>query len=162
MICSSDFDVGSSPRMRGARYLCRLCDYSVGIIPADAGSTQVRRSPWTKRRDHPRGCGEHRRFSDPAWAVRGSSPRMRGALQAQGAGKKIGRIIPADAGSTNGRMPRICRLGDHPRGCGEHISTPTVTLDVTGSSPRMRGARSLHTSQSQIRGIIPADAGSTP
>ena len=71
---------GSSPRMRGAQLAC--CKYLsvTGIIPADAGSTPcwaARSRPCT---DHPRGCGEHRKYPELTALVSGSSPRMRGAL----------------------------------------------------------------------------------
>ena len=50
-------------------------------------------------------------------------------------------IIPADAGST--LAPRQYLLGqqDHPRGCGEHGYGRSLNRPVSGSSPRMRGAR---------------------
>ena len=50
---------------------------------------------------------------------------------------------------------------DHPRGCGEHHSPGSMAEDVTGSSPRMRGAPVDSLESSPRRGIIPADAGST-
>ena len=52
-----------------------------------------------------------------------------------------GRIIPADAGSTNEAISFLGISKDHPRGCGEH-----------GLGQRMAD---------QETGIIPADAGST-
>ena len=45
--------------MRGARSFAAENWNMPGIIPADAGSTLVRRSDVPKCRDHPRGCGEH-------------------------------------------------------------------------------------------------------
>ena len=70
------------------------------IIPADAGST----IPGYRRLgilgDHPRGCGEHFRWSGQITCPLGSSPRMRGARSAFFIQTKQGRIIPADAGST--------------------------------------------------------------
>ena len=52
--------------------------------------------------------------------VRGSSPRMRGALGVSGRSPDRGRIIPADAGSTHHGGTAFGRAEDHPRGCGEH------------------------------------------
>ena len=71
------------------------------------------------------------------------------------------RIIPADAGSTD-----ICNAyrdgeEDHPRGCGEHLSEMPARLINTGSSPRMRGARSCRVRLRSGARIIPADARST-
>ena len=92
----------------------------LGIIPADAGSTPFPHQEARQTRDHPRGCGEHESPDTHRPGSIGSSPRMRGAPQAQGAGKKIGRIIPADAGSTVLFILILHVVGDHPRGCGEH------------------------------------------
>ena len=50
---------GSSPRMRGALTILIIPQNSVGIIPADAGSTTFTRLVSSPDRDHPRGCGEH-------------------------------------------------------------------------------------------------------
>ena len=52
-------------------------------------------------------------------------------------------IIPADAGSTCRRSCRTVLIRDHPRGCGEHITDSDGEMDLTGSSPRMRGALRL-------------------
>ena len=51
----------------------------VGIIPADAGSTNLRRYPYCHDVDHPRGCGEHDFITPHSLRRTGSSPRMRGA-----------------------------------------------------------------------------------
>ena len=111
------------------------------IIPADAGST-ISRFTWTGLpEDHPRGCGEHRSLN-----------RRLGLVM---------WIIPADAGSTPSKRYRLSPRWDHPRGCGEHAGLQGPGCQGRGSSPRMRGARSLCDSVSRDTRIIPADAGST-
>ena len=50
---------GSSPHVRGARFILRLPADCLGIIPACAGSTLPDASGMTGRGDHPRMCGEH-------------------------------------------------------------------------------------------------------
>ena len=115
---------GSSPRMRGAPPGDSGGVQHVRIIPADAGSTQLPARRGCCRRDHPRGCGEHIYRSLRYCSHEGSSPRMRGAHPRLLTGWQRQGIIPADAGSTSSRMPRICRWGDHPRGCGEHKRGP--------------------------------------
>ena len=45
--------------MRGALVLALIAGLALGIIPADAGSTQVRTILVADDEDHPRGCGEH-------------------------------------------------------------------------------------------------------
>ncbi len=161
---------GSSPRMRGApqRIPDRLDGH--GIIPADAGSTGKALAPEGASRDHPRGCGEHGHLAYDAARQMGSSPRMRGAHGDDVLHGPFRGIIPADAGSTRGRADagstrgrRSTRSlpGDHPRGCGEHSPVLINGPTVSGSSPRMRGARRSPCRAVSREGIIPADAGST-
>ena len=73
---------GSSPRMRGTRpeALRRLA--VPRFIPAHAGNTMRFPSSDTMPPVHPRACGEHRSPSTSRFCGRGSSPRMRGTLQA--------------------------------------------------------------------------------
>ena len=86
---------------------------------------------------------------------------MRGAPGQHAACGFVGRIIPADAGSTTS-IPRIILITrDHPRGCGEHDGMDSDTAIEAGSSPRMRGALHVRMIQTSLSGIIPADAGST-
>ena len=69
---------GSSPRMRGTQRIQCLIELGERIIPADAGNTRLQGWGPPSRRDHPRGCGEHRCWTAPLLRSRGSSPRMRG------------------------------------------------------------------------------------
>ena len=167
--------------MRGARRLHMDERVSVGIIPADAGSTRGRGRSLKRSEDHPRGCGEHCPDdtvplhwgrSSPRMrgalaelrglgGLQGSSPRMRGALSGAITYATLGRIIPADAGSTGSPSHRTGRAWDHPRGCGEHGCVPEPIRQPSGSSPRMRGARVFRRRDIGGVGIIPADAGST-
>ena len=70
-------------------------------------------------------------------------------------------IIPADAGNTLCSCHRLAERRDHPRGCGEHIAARLMFQGETGSSPRMRGTRSLSATPIRANRIIPADAGNT-
>ena len=114
--------VGSSPHVRGAPYSKNEDSGEWGIIPACAGSTPVGGPSALQQPDHPRMCGEHH-FPDKQYvSLMGSSPHVRGAQ-----GRVLGRsdsvgIIPACAGSTGTTSPRMARLADHPRMCGEHCS----------------------------------------
>ena len=147
--------------MRGARPACRSAGFPPGIIPADAGSTEVHREATGDSTDHPRECGEHGSNEMSFFLRTGSSPRMRGALfRVCLINLRIG-IIPADAGSTlqpalRGPVPQ-----DHPRGCGEHMPRSRMWSVTSGSSPRMRGAHRVPPRRFGRIGIIPADAGST-
>ena len=152
---------GSSPRMRGAHYhRLRTSDPS-GIIPADAGSTARRGRLRAYDADHPRGCGEHDGQQRFPRQPQGSSPRMRGAHRCGSSAYACHRIIPADAGSTNGIELQPEHARDHPRGCGEHRQESPLYKTRTGSSPRMRGALTLCVPLGTRTRIIPADAGST-
>ena len=92
----------------------------------------------------------------------GSSPRMRGAPRHGVFAGMRSRIIPADAGSTAVCAGYLGQGGDHPRGCGEHLSCGKNVYPTMGSSPRMRGAPRLNGIRAPYVRIIPADAGSTP
>ena len=70
---------GSSPRMRGAPSRQQHEPRIVRIIPADAGSTVTLIFFSIVWQDHPRGCGEHKRYKARGNTPTGSSPRMRGA-----------------------------------------------------------------------------------
>ena len=132
---------GSSPRMRGAHGRHQEPPGLGGIIPAYAGSTFLASQDTHQEGDHPRVCGEHNSHNSLHSSIRGSSPRMRGAL-----GNAIGitcwkRIIPAYAGSTS-------------------IHHDPYLL-FRGSSPRMRGALGAYITAYARGRIIPAYAGST-
>ena len=147
--------------MRGAHTGRLRTDGRQGIIPADAGSTRQLSEAFSSRQDHPCGCGEHAYAQSLIVQGEGSSLRMRGAHGA-GAGDLLpGRIIPADAGSTIDRHPHTEAGTDHPCGCGEHLLSCVRSFCNRGSSLRMRGAPAQAAHDVMIKGIIPADAGST-
>ena len=70
-------------------------------------------------------------------------------------------IIPAYAGSTTPLNPFRLAVPDHPRICGEHRSSRPSRMRFQGSSPHMRGARSVSCQVIRDARIIPAYAGST-
>ena len=131
------------------------------IIPADAGNTPPNQSTSLLGWDHPRGCGEHPPDFVQKSRSRGSSPRMRGTHCLLGVHDVQVGIIPADAGNTSTQCPPCHGSPDHPRGCGEHFLPGSVGRRPWGSSPRMRGTRSLTTRPTTENRIIPADAGNT-
>ena len=160
--CISDAKrAGSSPHTRGARDCRRRRGTGAGIIPAYAGSTPSASPPPAPRRDHPRIRGEHILMTPPSTGLSGSSPHTRGA---QGLGEicdKLGRIIPAYAGSTGWPKHHIQPHPDHPRIRGEHVDGVCHRFPDGGSSPHTRGARDLVGVAGINSGIIPAYAGST-
>ena len=90
----------------------------------------------------------------------GSSPRVRGADPLALVCVPQDGIIPACAGSSRCSPPRASCWGDHPRACGEQAVSDEADRDVTGSSPRVRGAAVKRPQQRREGGIIPARAGS--
>ena len=70
---------GSSPRVRGSLKPTLSSAPVPGIIPAGAGLTRPCHSPRTATRDHPRGCGAHRKRITIHLNPLGSSPRVRGS-----------------------------------------------------------------------------------
>ena len=94
-------------------------------------------------------------------AIRGSSPRMRGAQVQGGIALVATGIIPAYAGSTTDSNGSMRRSTDHPRVCGEHPCGYLLLMSLAGSSPRMRGAPALSGLGRDQSRIIPAYAGST-
>ena len=153
--------MGSSPRMRGALNQPADCPADAGIIPAYAGSTRKHPRRRFRVRDHPRVCGEHVLAEQIGGFNLGSSPRMRGARDADRGGLGGRGIIPAYAGSTIWAARRRATSRDHPRVCGEHHVKRRRPCPRAGSSPRMRGALGKGNILRLQRGIIPAYAGST-
>ena len=73
---------GSSPRMRGKLRCFCFCELGYRLIPAHAGKTIVYRVSVIFHWAHPRACGENVFHSPNARSISGSSPRMRGKLNA--------------------------------------------------------------------------------
>ena len=91
---------GSSPRVRGKLKHSLVIFPERGLIPACAGNTSF--TVWTRwnRRAHPRVCGENVLKIVDGNAYAGSSPRVRGKLEAVAdVSTEIG-LIPACAGKT--------------------------------------------------------------
>ena len=153
--------LGSSPRMRGklpAREIRRLPG---GLIPAHAGKTRASVLLICSARAHPRACGENAAGPTRSFAVKGSSPRMRGKLPPSSAAAGYAGLIPAHAGKTPSPYPRWSTRRAHPRACGENTTRTNARGQGKGSSPRMRGKREHFDHDAARRGLIPAHAGKT-
>ena len=86
---------------------------------------------------------------------------MRGSLAESLLNLLMLGIIPAHAGLTYPRGLLAQSVGDHPRACGAHFENGQHTMDLTGSSPRMRGSPHSSIVFDDAEGIIPAHAGLT-
>ena len=152
---------GSSPHVRGAQLFGGKQVGGTGIIPACAGSTLSGCRLSRYSRDHPRMCGEHFSGHDKESCKWGSSPHVRGAPRPRLRRANVLGIIPACAGSTGTYSRTMRQYRDHPRMCGEHPSTMSMTRKQPGSSPHVRGAPRDEAHSLIESGIIPACAGST-
>ena len=153
---------GSPPRMRGKGDDTIQTDSDRGITPAYAGKSTISDFLTTGTRDHPRVCGEKvlLPFSNPE--RKGSPPRMRGKAFFSGTGIFSPGITPAYAGKSPGAAFRVIIPKDHPRVCGEKLSSWNFVLDIMGSPPRMRGKASGCQRAKLDTGITPAYAGKSP
>ena len=76
-------------------------------------------------RDHPRLCGEKGKFTGKVFVHGGSPPPMRGKVTGYSATDSRLRITPAYAGKSFKPNISIRKIWDHPRLCGEKLSTVT-------------------------------------
>ena len=99
---------GSSPRVRGSLLTLLAFRLAVWIIPAGARLTEEGQGRARQARDHPRGCGAHRRGLTGVLLRSGSSPRVRGSRAATKRAEPAQGIIPAGAGLTRrNRLPSV-------------------------------------------------------
>ena len=152
---------GSSPRMRGTHVGMLTERRLIRIIPAHAGNSSPRHDHRSRHTDHPRACGELTGHPIGGVLRTGSSPRMRGTQAEMGIEIGDRRIIPAHAGNSSSRRGSSPIHPDHPRACGELHGMPLAPIDVSGSSPRMRGTHSQKAVIQAVRRIIPAHAGNS-
>ena len=147
--------------MRGSLSSFDTARWRGGIIPAGAGLTQSISIGYTKRGDHPRGCGAHIQTRTIAMTPMGSSPRVRGSLLPRRFAAASTGIIPAGAGLTTPSKVNPLAFRDHPRGCGAHRLIHDYFSSSEGSSPRVRGSQVGRQRFDLRTGIIPAGAGLT-
>ena len=131
------------------------------LIPARAGSTCGQSWSAIRPPAHPRTCGEHTSAKSCKAFHQGSSPHVRGAPPIARQNLAVCRLIPARAGSTASHIARLPRRTAHPRTCGEHLRAASVASGHQGSSPHVRGARTLSGPMRTSLRLIPARAGST-
>ena len=91
----------------------------------------------------------------------GTSPRMRGKPIPPHALNVSSRNIPAYAGKTLLSWLVSILNAEHPRVCGENVTTWLCSSVAAGTSPRMRGKLAVRCSRSCTGRNIPAYAGKT-
>ena len=137
----SQFENGTSPRMRG-----KLCgvpppETKMRNIPAYAGKTPASVPAKHTPAEHPRVCGENDQPRARFRKESGTSPRMRGKRNPHA-------------------IPRL-RMPEHPRVCGENGHEHLLGVNEGGTSPRMRGKRHHNPLPLPPQRNIPAYAGKT-
>ena len=130
-----------------------------GITPAYAGKSTIMRDDSTKNRDHPRVCGEKRKFILRTFSRLGSPPRMRGKGSVYGDSLKGAGITPAYAGKRPCMIMATTPAKDHPRVCGEKLLLALRSVAEEGSPPRMRGKVDSFKAETKDDRITPAYAG---
>ena len=129
---------GSPPRMRETHCSPSISKCRCRITPAYAGNTILLHQFLHKFKDHPRVCGKHFLKRSLTLPSLGSPPRMRETLAARMISRSRMRITPAYAGNTIYQIFKVCKIRDHPRVCGKHLTTFTKSRTAKGSPPRMR------------------------
>ena len=147
--------------MQGAGSHYDMGGRKVGIIPAHAGSRNVRAMMISRFKDHPRACREQPRVGELELDPEGSSPRMQGAARRSRIADTSTGIIPAHAGSSRSGSEAPPIPADHPRACREQRDLPGDPPSFGGSSPRMQGAVRGPSAAPRRPRIIPAHAGSS-
>ena len=147
--------------MRGKRIYCQISSVRSRITPAGAGKTRSRRRGQVGAWDHPRRCGENMRGNCRYTRKTGSPPQVRGKRFVKRFPQKHPGITPAGAGKTI--LCRRVTVGyeDHPRRCGENMSSIDVPILFAGSPPQVRGKRPFCGLDTRFLGITPAGAGKT-
>ena len=113
---------GSSPRLRGTRFIEPVNDHRPRFIPASAGNTPCTSGSGNIVTVHPRVCGEHVQSVKFPSSSNGSSPRLRGTPEYRLTDMDNDRFIPASAGNTPSSSFRDRAAPVHPRVCGEHAA----------------------------------------
>ena len=145
--------------MRGKGWKDTRNSKPVRITPAYAGKSAGGCSGCCSCRDHPRVCGEKNRTGSDPSRSQGSPPRMRGKDSSHMVKVVRFGITPAYAGKRKPANTGTTSTRDHPRVCGEKLTTFDAGKLIPGSPPRMRG-KDIDFGFGACRyGITPAYAG---
>ena len=145
--------------MRGKELAVGVIRQHGGITPAHAGKRACTTTGTTRRKDHPRVCGEKTWLQLYAIARQGSPPHVRGKGAPGNVSGAHNGITPACAGKSYISGHHFCTLQDHPRMCGEKAGTVASIDAKVGSPPHVRGKVCMATGLRVSDGITPACAG---
>ena len=129
---------GSPPLARGVPIISVALFAGRRITPACAGSTLYHLFSFSFSKDHPRLRGEYSLTMLQKETIIGSPPLARGVLRKMLKERKLSRITPACAGSTNFICHPVSPFRDHPRLRGEY-RWYSRRQAVRQDHPRLRG-----------------------
>ena len=129
------------------------------VSPAYAGKSPAAAYACPGTQDHPRVCGEKLYTPCVIAPSVGSPPRMRGKGYDVVSRLCRVRITPACAGKRDKTGWTTTCPRDHPRMCGEKVSSTSPMKCLKGSPPRMRGKVLGASKGCDGVGITPACAG---
>ena len=150
---------GSPPRVRGKDLEFFRDIKVVRITPACAGKRRYKRLCSAPLGDHPRVCGEKASAAVNRKQITGSPPRVRGKERCPCKSMCRQRITPACAGKSTRRYVTTSSGKDHPRVCGEKVSSLERGIAIQGSPPRVRGKVRSVIKLPHTKRITPACAG---
>ena len=130
-----------------------------GITPAYAGKRKRNPNGMLQLKDHPRLCGEKLVTSGNSGMGIGSPPPMRGKAVCTRFFQLGDGITPAYAGKRPFRGAILPECQDHPRLCGEKLTSSKIYGINSGSPPPMRGKGNGSESRKTCSRITPAYAG---
>ena len=148
--------------MRGKVSTTKSQSTEAGITPAYAGKSTIACDLFFDGQDHPRLCGEKFVGEMLRKIVEGSPPPMRGKGDCERVHLDWFRITPAYAGKSTLCQKVNCRVGDHPRLCGEKGKYHALYFVTKGSPPPMRGKVGYAVVGNGGYRITPAYAGKSP
>ena len=145
--------------MRGKVTNNAVCWQLFRITPAYAGKSGGNVMSQMAYTDHPRLCGEKLESDAILGENAGSPPPMRGKVLFDTDAAYGVRITPAYAGKSSTIITSFLLHQDHPRLCGEKISSLSSNCSAAGSPPPMRGKENQQTNIFLGHRITPAYAG---
>ena len=151
--------VGSSPRVWGQvnRFLQK--GEKFGIIPTRMGTSRCRRRYGHTCEDHPHAYGDKQTGNFDVPVIQGSSPRVWGQVSLSTSLMQKIRIIPTRMGTSLNELIRTLDTFNHPHAYGDKPLCLSLSLIISGSSPRVWGQASARGTQEKSERIIPTRMG---
>ena len=150
---------GSPPHVRGKVDKSTYRNLQNRITPACAGKSLTATRAARSTGDHPRMCGEKPDCKAKRNPKKGSPPHVRGKEIGDPASCKPSRITPACAGKSFEEHGFVIGVWDHPRMCGEKLTTFDAGKLIPGSPPHVRGKAAVYAEPFTGSRITPACAG---